>query len=97
MHHFKEAEIIGLFQKMRDDGVKSIVVNDLHRHWLAYSLFNLLCFVFRYPRVAWLDGSLSIRKGFIRSELKNLALAAQLTPIHISWKWAFRFQMIWIH
>jgi len=96
LHHFKETEIIELFQKIKEDGAKALVINDLHRHWLAYSLFNLLCFVFRYPKVAWMDGLLSIRKGFIRSELELLARSAQLIPIDISWKWAFRFQMIWM-
>lgn len=93
LHHFETAEISGLLQKCKADGVHAILVNDLHRHWLAYYLFYLVCWVFRSPKIAREDGLLSIRKGFKRRELiqmaEDLGVAYQL-----GWRWAFRWQFI---
>lgn len=93
LHHFESGEINGLLQKCKADGVHSILINDLHRHGLAYYLFYLVCWVFRSPNIAREDGLLSIRKGFKRKDLVQMAedLGA---AYELKWRWAFRWQFI---
>ncbi|MEM6377609.1 MAG: methyltransferase domain-containing protein [Bacteroidota bacterium] len=93
LHHFESAEINGLLQKCKSEGVQAILINDLHRHWLAYYLFYLVCWVFRSPKIARLDGLLSIRKGFKRREL--ISMAEDIGAAYqLKWRWAFRWQFI---
>lgn len=93
LHHFTEAEIEQLLHKCKVEGVKAIIINDLHRHWLAYYAFHLVCWVFRSPKIAKDDGLLSIRKGFKRGEL--LQMAQNITPkYYLRWRWAFRWQLL---
>ena len=93
LHHFEETEIKTLLQKCQQEKVKAILINDLHRHWLAYYLFALLTWAIRMPFTPRQDGLLSIRKGFKKTELHQLA--SQFTDDYVlKWKWAFRYQLI---
>ncbi|HKK76652.1 MAG TPA: methyltransferase domain-containing protein [Saprospiraceae bacterium] len=93
LHHFTEAEIEQLLQKCKDAGVRAIIVNDLHRHWLAYYAFYLVCWIFRSPKIAKDDGLLSIRKGFKRQEFHKMA--QKISPqYYLRWRWAFRWQLL---
>lgn len=94
LHHFTDAEIRCLLKKCRDAGVRAVLINDLHRHWLAYYLFEVVCLVFRSPRIARLDGLLSIRKGFTRPELGRLAKDLGARDHFLRWRWAFRYQCV---
>ena len=69
-----------------------IVVNDLHRHPMAYYLFKLVCVTIKNTMIIE-DGLTSILRGFKRDELENFSKKLQVTP-QIKWKWAFRYQWI---
>lgn len=93
LHHFSEEEIDQLLDKCKAAGVKAIIINDLHRHWLAYYAFHLVCWIFRSPKIAKEDGLLSIRKGFKRQELHEMA--QNISPDYqLRWRWAFRWQLL---
>jgi SAM-dependent methyltransferase len=96
LHHLTDPEILALLERCRRAGVRAILVNDLHRHRLAYTLFPVASFVFRSPPIARADGLTSIRKSFRRHEL--VALARRLKPekVHLRWRWAFRYQLVLI-
>jgi 2-polyprenyl-3-methyl-5-hydroxy-6-metoxy-1,4-benzoquinol methylase len=94
LHHFTDAEIEVLLGKCRRAGVRAVLVNDLHRHWLAYVLFHLFCFACFVPRIARVDGLLSVRKGFRKAELRRLARATGARLEELRWRWAFRYQMV---
>lgn len=94
LHHFKDAEIIGLLKSFYARTHMGIVINDLQRSALAYYLFIALCFVFRLNRMSKSDGLTSILRGFKRPELKAYANAIAADNYIIRWKWAFRYQFI---
>ncbi len=94
LHHFTDEQILSLLQKMKACKVKSVLINDLHRHPLAYHAFNALCRILRAPYIARVDGLLSIRKGFTHKELKNIPVQLNTPDYSLSWKWAFRYQLI---
>ncbi|MEL7119862.1 MAG: methyltransferase domain-containing protein [Bacteroidota bacterium] len=98
LHHFEDHEIEKLINKCINDGARAILVNDLHRHWLAYFLFTIFCRLTFANRVARIDGLISIQKGFTRKELMHLAQLKGVSSYQLKWKWAFRYQLIlWIN
>jgi hypothetical protein len=92
LHHFKEDQLVGLLKQVLDKSSVGIVVNDLHRHSLAYYLFKLLGLVIKNDMVKQ-DGLTSILRGFKRSDLEDISKRLKVKN-HIQWKWAFRYQWI---
>lgn len=92
LHHFKEEELIPFVSFLIKKTKIGIVINDLHRHRLAYYLFKLLCLTITNKMVIE-DGLTSVLRGFKRKELESIStkIASQYL---IQWKWAFRFQWI---
>ena len=94
LHHFREEEQLALLRKCFDEGVQAILINDLHRHWLAYYLFRILCTLLRVPKITIEDGSLSVRRAFKREELENLIKKLEIKKYTLNWRWAFRYRAI---
>ena len=92
LHHFKEAPLVSFLNNTLNQTKIGVVVNDLHRHTLAYYLFMLLS-VFIKNKMIIEDGLTSVLRGFKRKDLMHLSQKLQVKP-QISWKWAFRFQWI---
>ena len=92
LHHFKEAQLISFLGNTLKQTKIGIVVNDLHRHKLAYYLFMLLS-VFIKNNMIIEDGLTSVLRGFKRNELAHISKKLKVKP-QISWKWAFRFEWI---
>lgn len=92
LHHFKEHELVSFLKPVLKKASLGVVVNDLHRHKLAYYLFKLLSITIKNKTIVE-DGLTSVLRGFKRQELE--AISRQLnTNYQIKWKWAFRFQWI---
>ncbi len=92
LHHFKEEELINFLSIVLKKTSLGIVVNDLHRHKLAYYLFKLLCVTIK-NRMVIEDGLTSVLRGFKRKELQYISKQLQ-GNYEIKWKWAFRYQWI---
>ena len=92
LHHFKEAQLVSFLGNILKQTKIGIVVNDLHRHKLAYYLFMLLS-VFIKNNMIIEDGLTSVLRGFKRNELAHISKKLKVKP-QIYWKWAFRFQWI---
>lgn len=92
LHHFEDEVALAFLQKMLKQSRLGIVINDLHRHPMAYYLFSLLCLFIRNHMVK-ADGLTSILKGFKKEELAVFSKKlGYRSTIH--WKWAFRYQWI---
>lgn len=92
LHHFDENQIINLLSAIKKKAKLGIVVNDLHRHPMAYYLFKLVCLTIKNKMIIE-DGLTSILRGFKRKDLEKFSKTLQVIP-QIKWKWAFRFQWI---
>ena len=92
LHHFKEEQLIGLLSNQLEKSRLGILVNDLHRHKLAYYLFKDLGLFIKNEMVKQ-DGLTSILRGFKRDELEKLSEKLNVKS-EIGWRWAFRFQWI---
>lgn len=92
LHHLDETEIRSLLQLMSTKAKLGVVVNDLHRHRLAYGLFKLLGTVISNHMIVQ-DGLTSILRAFKRKEIEQISDQLNLNS-QISWKWAFRYQWL---
>ncbi len=92
LHHFKEDQLVSFLETTSKQAKIGVVVNDLHRHKMAYYLFKLLS-VFIANKMIVNDGLISVLRGFKRKELVTISKKINIQP-QISWKWAFRF--LWI-
>ncbi len=92
LHHFKEAQIISVLEKILQKAKLGIIVNDLHRHPMAYYLFKLITIPVT-NRLIIEDGLTSVLRAFKRKELVSFSEKLNVVP-YIKWKWAFRYQWI---
>ena len=92
LHHFKNEELIPFLKTITEKATIGIVVNDLHRHRLAYYLFKLIGFFIKNEMVRE-DGLTSILRAFKKKDLENIAKELNV-HFSIQWKWAFRY--LWI-
>ena len=94
LHHFKNPEIESLLTAFYANLKLGIVINDLHRSWLAYRLFQMICFLFQLNSMSREDGLISILRGFKKEELETFSKKLDFKKYIIQWKWAFRYQWI---
>lgn len=88
-HHFKDKQLTSFLKNTLEQTKIGIVVNDLHRHKLAYYLFMLLSLFIKNKMIVE-DGLTSVLRGFKRKDLEKISSKINTKP-QISWKWAFRF------
>jgi len=94
LHHFKEKELVSFLNPVLKKAKYGVVINDLHRHKLAYYLFKLLSLTIKNQTIVK-DGLTSVLRGFKRKELVDISQQLK-AKYQIQWKWAFRFQWILI-
>lgn len=92
LHHFENQEAFGFVQTLLKNSKIGLVVNDLHRHWLAYYLFKLLTLLINNHMIRE-DGLTSILKAFKRKDLEGFSKKLPYKST-ITWRWAFRY--LWI-
>lgn len=93
-HHFTEQQLIDIFTQLKSIARVGIVINDLHRHPLAYHSISVLTKLFSRSPMVRNDGPLSVRRAFRRKELESILKAAGITDYTLSWKWAFRWKLV---
>lgn len=92
-HHFPDQEWIRLIQKMAQCASRYVVINDLHRHWLAYHSIGILTRVFSRSEMVRHDSKVSVLRGFKKFELDKMLRVGGFANYAIKWMWAFRWQV----
>lgn len=93
LHHFHGADAVRLLRELDRVSRHGIVINDLHRHLMAYAGICLLTRLLRMAPMVQHDGPISVRRGFSKPELQRLSQRADLSPSAIRWHWAFRWTL----
>lgn len=93
LHHFHGPEAVRLLQEMDRVSQNGIVVNDLHRHPVAYAGIWLITRGLQLAPMVQNDAPISVRRGFSKSELRALAQKANLPAPTLQWHWAFRWTL----
>ena len=63
-HHFAEEDIVKILRKMAGISKRKIFVIDLHRHPVAYGLYNIFTTATFMGHLVKEDGALSVKRGF---------------------------------
>lgn len=92
LHHFENDIALQFVKTMVQNADIGVIINDLHRHPMAWYLFNLITLGMN-NKMAREDGLLSILKGFKRKDLENYAGEID-NKSTIHWRWAFRYQWL---
>jgi 2-polyprenyl-3-methyl-5-hydroxy-6-metoxy-1,4-benzoquinol methylase len=94
LHHFSDDELINLFISLKKQARIGIIVNDLHRHPLAYYSIKWLTSLFSKSSMVKYDAPLSVLRAFRRKELALILEKAGIKNYELRWRWAFRWQLI---
>jgi 2-polyprenyl-3-methyl-5-hydroxy-6-metoxy-1,4-benzoquinol methylase len=92
-HHFTDAELIAFFDRLRKQCRMGFIINDIHRHPLAYYSIKMLTQLFSRSDMVKYDAPLSVLRAFTKSELENILQRAGCTSYTLNWRWAFRWQI----
>jgi SAM-dependent methyltransferase len=93
LHHFDDEKAAILLRTMNRLARSGILVNDLHRHPLAYAGIRAVTILLPVSPVFRNDGPVSVRRAFTRADLADLADRAGLEHYIIRWHWAFRWTL----
>ncbi len=93
-HHFKDDQLISIFHQFKTQAKIGVVINDLHRHWLAFGSIKLLTQLFSKSAMVKYDAPLSVRRAFRKNELQKIMKSAEIKDFSLKWMWAFRWQLI---
>lgn len=96
-HHFTEEQLAEQLQWMKTNSSVGFFINDLQRNLIAYYAIKILTKLFSRSYLVKNDAPLSVARGFSRCELSAICKQAKIENAQISWKWAFRFLVIFKH
>ncbi|NOT75432.1 MAG: methyltransferase domain-containing protein [Cyclobacteriaceae bacterium] len=94
-HHFSQQMLIDFFTKLRHQVNVGIIINDIHRHWLAYHSIRLLTKFFSKSAMVKFDAPLSVLRAFTKREMIDILNQSGLVPFKLKWKWAFRWLTVY--
>lgn len=94
LHHFSVLEIAAILKVSLKICRVGIVINDLRRSWIAYSGIILLTKLFSKSEMVKNDGPLSVKKGFIKTDWKNIFKQLEIVNFSVYRKWAFRWLVV---
>jgi len=77
-HHMTPPELEAFLRFMERESAIGWMVNDLHRHWLAYHGFPWLARLAGWHRIVREDGQLSIARSFRLAEWRGLLKTARI-------------------
>ncbi|MEZ4946808.1 MAG: methyltransferase domain-containing protein [Cyclobacteriaceae bacterium] len=93
-HHFNNQDLAQLIKSVVKQSKIGVVINDLHRHWLAYHSIRLLTKWFSKSPMVQFDAPVSVLRSFHRSDIQSILKDAGVKNYQLKWKWAFRWQLI---
>ena len=93
-HHFTDEELVPLLRQWHQQAGMAVVINDLHRHWLAYHSIRWLTRLLGGSYLVRHDAPLSVARAFRRPDWVALLARAGITKYALRWRWAFRWQVI---
>jgi SAM-dependent methyltransferase len=92
-HHMADAELARFISWMQGAARQGWLINDLHRHPLAWAGFRLLAAVLGWHPIVRHDGALSVRRAFVRADWEAL-LASAGVAADVRWHIPFRWTVV---
>jgi SAM-dependent methyltransferase len=93
-HHFDDENLLKLIDRCFSLAEKAVVINDLHRHPVAYYSIKGITNIFSKSYLVKYDAPLSVARSLKKNEWINIISEAGIKDYQINWKWAWRWQII---
>ncbi|MCC3156605.1 methyltransferase domain-containing protein [Hymenobacter sp. 15J16-1T3B] len=93
-HHFTDEQLVQLLRQWQQQARVAVVVNDLHRHPLAYHSIRWLTRLLGGSYLVQHDAPLSVLRAFRRHDWQRLLRQAGIARYELRWRWAFRWQLV---
>jgi hypothetical protein len=84
-----DAELVGFIRWMQGAALRGWLINDLHRHPIAWAGFRALAALLRWHPIVAHDGALSVRRAFTRADWARLLDQAGVRA-RVRWHVPFR-------
>jgi 2-polyprenyl-3-methyl-5-hydroxy-6-metoxy-1,4-benzoquinol methylase len=94
LHHFDGKRLNILLQLFKNISKFGIIVNDLRRNVFAYYGIKILTQLFSQSEMVKNDAPVSVKRGFIKSELVEVLNSMNILNFEIIRKWAFRWLIV---
>jgi len=95
LHHFACHELPEALLALQRAARIGVVVNDLHRHWLAWALIRLGTLALSANRMIRSDAPLSVQRGFRRADFTLLTQShPELQGMQVMWRPFFRYLVL---
>jgi 2-polyprenyl-3-methyl-5-hydroxy-6-metoxy-1,4-benzoquinol methylase len=94
MHHFPAARLPSLFKSLLGAARLGVVVNDLHRHPIAWLFISGATRLFSRNRLIRHDAPLSVWRGFRAADFERLKQIPELASLSYVWCPFFRYLVI---
>ncbi len=93
-HHFSQSQLSVLIPNWIDQASMGVVLNDLHRHWLAYYSIIGITKIMSKSHMVKNDGPISVLRAFSKQDLEQLLVAHNINHYMLHWRWAFRWLLV---
>lgn len=94
LHHFDEEELPVAVASMLKASRLGIVINDIHRHWIAWAAVWLTTRMISSNRYILNDGPLSVAKGFRADDWNRLGQRLGIPVLYYKWRPLFRYAVV---
>ncbi|RNI25984.1 methyltransferase domain-containing protein [Rufibacter latericius] len=94
LHHFQDDALAGLLAQLSRQVRVAVLINDIHRHPLAYHSIKGLTKIFSRSYLVKNDAPLSVLRAFSKADWQRILERARVTTYQLRWRWAFRWQII---
>ncbi|ALI98545.1 methyltransferase domain-containing protein [Rufibacter tibetensis] len=94
LHHFSDQPLASLLAQLKKQVRVAVLINDLHRHPLAFYSIKTLTQLFSRSYLVKNDAPLSVLRAFSRTDWKRILRMANIKAYQMRWKWAFRWQLV---
>lgn len=93
-HHMNDTELIDFLKRAKTSARKKVIINDLHRHPIAYFFYGLIAPILFRNRLITHDGLISIKRSFTKNEWVSYLKKAGFNKDQYTIKWKFPFRWI---
>lgn len=94
LHHFNGEQLILAVQALTSTARLGVVINDIHRHWLAWLAVWGVSRLLPENRYIRHDGPLSVAKGFRNADWQRIGAALPGAQLMYSWRPLFRYAAV---
>jgi SAM-dependent methyltransferase len=91
LHHIPPHQVADVLRTLARASRLGVIINDLHRHPLAWLGIWLITRLFSRNRLIRHDGPLSVQRGFQAADFDALQALPDLTGLLYSWRPLFRY------